>query len=135
MPPEPQSFEVYIDRSLGRHIIAEALGGLGIVVRTEHDVFGDREVPVADEEWLKRAGREGWIVFSKDTKIRYRSRETEALVQYGVRAFVLSSGNLTGPEQAECFVRNIEAITAAAQQPGPFVYAVRRSAIERLSSP
>ena len=135
MHASPQSFEVYIDRSLGRNIVPGALRALGITVHTEHDVFGDRTPPVPDEEWLERVGREGWVAFTKDTRIRYRASETDALVRFGVRAFVLSSGNATGRQQAEIYVANLLAIRAAATSPGPYVYAVRRSGIERLASP
>ena len=38
----------------------------------------DEAQEVADDEWLERAGREGWIVFTKDKRIRYRHVEIEA---------------------------------------------------------
>ena len=36
----------------------------------------------------------GWIVLTKDSRIRYRSNEKQALLAAGVRAFAFASGNL-----------------------------------------
>ena len=49
-----------------------------------------------DEEWLAEVGRRGWVVLTKDTRIRYRTTELAALMRSGVTAFVLTSGNLRG---------------------------------------
>jgi hypothetical protein len=42
---------------------------------------------LADTEWLRDAGENGWVVLMKDDKIRYRPAELEALTASGVRAF------------------------------------------------
>ena len=34
-----------------------------------------------DIEWLREIGQRGWIVLTKDTRIRYRSHEQTALMQ------------------------------------------------------
>lgn len=73
-------FEVYVDRSLGRTVVAEALRNEGVTVHTEFEVFDDPRPAVSDERWLERVGREGWVAFTKDTRIRYRTSETGALV-------------------------------------------------------
>jgi len=46
----------------------------------------------------------------------------------------LAAGNLSGPEQAQRFVRNITRIRRACRSEGPFVFAVRERGIERLWS-
>ena len=50
---------------------------------------------MADTEWLELCGRRSWIVLAKDKRIRYRPAETEAIRRHRVKAFVLTSGNLT----------------------------------------
>jgi hypothetical protein len=55
--------------------------------------------------WLPVIGQRGWIVLTKDDRVRYRHHEREALLDAGVRSFVLTSRNLTGDEMAAIFVK------------------------------
>jgi hypothetical protein len=57
--------ELYVDFGLGRTVV-ENLRAAGLDVRSEHEIFGRRPEGVPDTEWLERAGREGWVVLSKD---------------------------------------------------------------------
>ena len=89
---------LFIDRSLGKLTIATALRAQGVEVHTHDDHFAQ---DARDEEWLADVGRRGWAVITKDTRIRYRQTELAALVAGGVRAFVLTRGDLSGAEMAE----------------------------------
>lgn len=75
-----------------------------------------------DEEWLTRAGKEGWIVLTKDKLIRKRPIEREALVAAHARAFVFTGGNMSGIEMAESIVAAIPRMlrVIAATEP-PFI--------------
>ena len=75
-----------------------------------------------DEEWLTRAGQEGWVVLTKDKLIRKRPIEREALVAAHVRAFVFTGGNMSGVEMAESIVAAIPRMlrVIAATEP-PFI--------------
>ena len=53
----------FLDRSLGKHIIAEALRQAGQDVRIHDDHFRQ---DTTDEEWLRQVGGQGWIVLTKD---------------------------------------------------------------------
>jgi hypothetical protein len=67
--------EFFIDRSLGRHIVPDALRAAGATVHTMADVYGERMGQgLSDEEWLRNAGRQGWAVLMKDAKVRHRPR-------------------------------------------------------------
>ena len=132
MPSSDEPLEIYVDRSLGQVIVPEALRQLGLTVHTEVSVFGHVPEGVPDAVWLDRAGREGWIVFTKDARIRYRVAEISVIAEEGVKAFVLSGGNLSAPEQAHRFIPNINRIRQACRREGPFVFAVRARGIERL---
>ena len=81
-----------------------------------------------DEEWLREVGQRRWIVLTKDTQIRYRAHERVALMQAGVRAFVLVAKNLSGREMADVFVKALPTIRrfVANHQP-PFIAKVTRS--------
>ncbi|HEX7154395.1 MAG TPA: hypothetical protein VF618_23115 [Thermoanaerobaculia bacterium] len=114
-PPEPTFF---VDRSLGRKLAA-ALVAAGVAAITHDSVFA-QDTP--DEEWLTRAGHEGWIVLTKDKLIRKRPIEREALVAAHVRAFVFTGGNMSGIEMAESIAAAIPRMlkVIAATEP-PFI--------------
>ena len=85
-PPEP--FTLFLDESLDSLSVVIALREAGATVErhTEHFARG-----VADDVWLAEAGKNGWIVLTRDKRIRYRQLERLALQAAKVRAFVLMS--------------------------------------------
>jgi PIN like domain len=103
--PEPLVF--FIDRSLGRRIVAQALREVGETVEIHDDHFAP---DAKDEVWLVEVGRRGWIVLTKDDRIRYRVTERTALASARVRAFVLTSTQLQGSEMAAAFVKALPRI-------------------------
>ena len=120
--PKPLIF--FIDRSLGRKIIAAALRQAGADVRIHDDHFPPDE---RDEKWLREVGRRGWVVLTKDSRIRYRGPEVTALQRARVRAFVLTRGDLQGAELAEIFVRALPTIERfVAKNPPPFIARIGR---------
>jgi predicted nuclease of predicted toxin-antitoxin system len=52
-------------------------------------------------------GTNGWVVLTKDQKLRYRPLEIAALRASKARVFVLTAGNLRGAEIAAVFVRAV----------------------------
>lgn len=77
----------FVDRSLGRRIVPKTLRDAGWLIEIHDEVFDGRAQSVSDEEWLERAGAEGWSVLMKDTRIRYRSSERQALIHAGSSYF------------------------------------------------
>ncbi len=132
MPPSPSPPEFFLDRSLGGHDVANALRQAGWTVRTHLEFYGGRDQDVEDVEWLEVCGREGWPALTMDRRIRYRPVEAAAIRRHRVKAFALTSGNLTAAEQAERFLRNGRRIEAACEDPGPFLYAVHATQIVRV---
>lgn len=132
MSPFPPPPEFFLDRSLGKRLVPGGLRSAGWNLRTLAEVYGSREERVPDEEWLERCGREGWVVLTKDGRIRYRPAEIEAIRRNGVKAFVVARGGLTAASQVSRFIANAERIEAACQAEGPFVYAVHERRIEQL---
>jgi hypothetical protein len=86
---------------------------------------------VDDVDWLGLAGANGWPVLMKDDRIRYRSAERAALIDSGVIAFCLASGNLTAAQMAECFLSHRRRIWAASAG-APAIYAVSRKELRRV---
>ena len=132
MPPSPSRPEFFLDRSLARRVVAEELRTAGWNLRTHIEVYGERDQEVPDVEWLELCGRSGWAVLTKDARIRRRRAEVTAIRRHSVKAFVLAGGNLRAIDQARRFDANRASIEAACVDRGPFVYAVRASAIVRI---
>jgi hypothetical protein len=125
--------EFFIDRSLGRRHLAEALRALGLTVHTMALVYGERPAQeIADERWLRDVGAKGWIVLMKDDAIRRRPAELAALVDAGVRAFCLTNAQLRAAEQTERFVSNRHRIIQQARKPGPYIFGVYEDGIRRI---
>ena len=84
---------------------------------------------ITDDEWIKRASDEGWIALTKDYSI-IRDHE-HALTASTLRIFTLNNANLTGRAMAERFGLNLNRIIQRAMRPGPYVYVVTASGLER----
>ena len=122
-PPEPPTF--FLDRSLGRFKLATALRQAGFLVEVHDDHF---DQDVTDEIWLSGVGQRGWVVLTKDEKIRYHARELRALISHGVRAFVLTARNVNADEMASIILGTRPRIEKfLARHTGPFLVAISRS--------
>src|SRR4051794_35822062 len=94
-------FTFLIDVSLGRGV-TEFLRANGFSVE-DHTAYAAANAD--DSTWLERAGKRQrsnrkiqYIVLTKDAHIHRRQAEQRALLRACVRAFVITSGNITGPE-------------------------------------
>jgi hypothetical protein len=125
--------DLFLDRSLGRIKVPQLLraAGLRLVTLAEHYGIPVDE-SVADDEWLELAGSREWVVFMKDTRVRYNRPEREAVKAHRVRCFCLANQSLSGADMAARFLDNLDAIARACNEPGPFVYAVYQTRIEPL---
>jgi len=115
----------FIDRSLGRKIVAQALREVGEIIQIHDDHFAP---DAKDEDWLAEVGKRGWIVLTKDDRIRYRVTERSALTSAKVGAFVLTSTQLQGTEMAAAFVKALPRIKRLiANHTPPFIGRVSRN--------
>lgn len=126
MTPKPTGAPVFfIDRSLGRKQVAQALREAGATVEVHDDHFPQT---TPDVEWLADVGRRGWVVLSKDERIRRNRIEREALQAARVRAFFLTQQDVTGQEMAELFSNALPGMTRrAVSEPAPFIFTISRS--------
>jgi hypothetical protein len=130
LPPQP---EFFIDRSLGKKHLAEALRALGFTVHTLSSVYGEEQgQAIPDQRWLRDVGREDWVVLMKDDKIRMRPAERDALSEAGVRAFCLTNAQLRAAEQTRRFTSNIDRIVRQSDTPGPYIYGVYEDGLRCL---
>jgi hypothetical protein len=90
-----------------------------VTVTLHHELFSEG---TDDPAWLRAlAERREFVVLTKDSRIRRRALERDALEAAGLKVFALSSGNLPGAEQAAAFVRALPKIRRLARMPGPFI--------------
>lgn len=126
-PPGPRRPppEFFVDRSLGRYVVPDAVRGAGYVVHTLASVYGEQPGQgVDDVTWLGEAGEHDWVVLLKDDRVRRRPAELETLTEARLRVFCLTNANLRAGEQAERFQSNLNRIVQRAAKPGPFIYGV-----------
>lgn len=122
-PPDGVVF--FIDRSLGIDPICAELSKAGVVVEIHDDHFARDE---EDRVWLRSVGEWGWVVLTKDQRMRYRPLEIAALRASNTRVFVLTAGNLRGMEIASVFLKALPRIYKILRSgPGPFVARVSQS--------
>ena len=101
-PSRPKALVFFTDANLGRRVVPDALRAAGEKVRVHDDCFAPG---TQDQVWLRAVGEKGWVLLTKDSRIRYRRNEMEALLSSGTRSFVLVSSNLPGSEMAKIFVK------------------------------
>ncbi len=108
----PERPVLFVDRSLGRRQVPQALREAGAAVEIHDDHFAP---DMADERWLAEVANRGWTVLTKDRRIRYRPNEIAAIRNAGALAVVLTAGNLTGDDMAAIFVRALRGIERLAR--------------------
>lgn len=123
--PEPQSFVFFVDRSLGKRAIVEPLRSAGAVLEIHDDHF---PIDCGDDEWIEAVTAKGWIILSKDKRVRKRSGHLQTLRAAGACVFVLTSGDTKGTENADAFVAALDRMKRiAAKYARPLIATVSRS--------
>ncbi len=86
-----------------------------------------------DERWLEVVGEKKWIVLMRDKMIARRVLELDALINAGVRTFVLVEGSLPDVENAKIIIGAIPKIFAMiAENRFPFIARVRKDSAVSL---
>ena len=75
----------------------EALRAAGVEIRVHDELFPQG---TEDVVWLREAGLNGWIVITRDDRIRYNQLEKQAVIAARLRFFSITSSSLTGEEAA-----------------------------------
>lgn len=96
------------------------------MVHAHDDLFAQ---DVDDEVWLKEAARRGWVVLTRDDRIRYRPGEQRAIIEAGVACFCLNpTKGMTAAEWAEALARALPRILqiVAAERRRGYIKGVNR---------
>lgn len=101
-------------RAIGQRLAAE---GLRVELHDDHFQQGTPDIV-----WLTEVGKRDWVVLTKDTRIRHRPAEKQALLGAGVRAFAFTSGSLSGAQMGDAIVKALPKMMALlASHPTAFV--------------
>lgn len=103
---------LFLDRCLGKTVIAEALRARGLQVVTHFQQYPQTETDPEphDADWLREVGSRGWIILSKDKHFDRNQIEIAGLLESGAACFVLTGGNMTGTDMADAFLCAMPAI-------------------------
>jgi hypothetical protein len=122
----------WVDRCLGTNIVPSALRAIGVQVQT-YDSLYPNDTRVPDHVWIPEVAQRGWVILTKDKRIRHAREEIDALRSAGARYVCLSSAQLTGSEQAECLVRHWKTIDSVViNKPAPLIVSVTRQNVQWL---
>jgi predicted nuclease of predicted toxin-antitoxin system len=125
-PPDDRPV-LFIDRNLGRHVLADSLRQAGIACEVHDDHLPQ---DATDADWLKLVGDNGWIAIGRDKNIRYRGPEKAALIQANARLIVVRAKNTTGQDIADLLIRHTNRIYRfASKHDAPFIAGITRDGI------
>lgn len=107
--------EFFIDRSLGK-LTAAGLRDLGHAVHLIADFYPDDAKYVPDEQWIADGCQRGWVLLTKDKRIRYREHELAPLRGF---LFCLANGQGTVADMVAGFSAAMPAILRAVARGDP----------------
>ena len=89
-----------------------------------------------DPEWLAEVSARGWVVVTKDARIRYRELEREAVERGGGRLFILEPARMKGEEMGALMVEALPHVRAFLEtNPGPFIAKIYKDGSVRRAWP
>lgn len=120
----------FIDRSLGRDKVVAALRAKGALVEP-HDSHFPADAP--DQQWLSAVGVRGWVVISKDRRIRHRGAERAAVEAAAVALFIFRGGNMRGEEIAQAIAAALpKMLLLVHRQTRPFIATISKGGVMKL---
>ena len=95
----------------------------------KHERHGQYFSPgTPDTSWLPFVGEKGWILITKDKRIRFNDLEKEAVLASKVREFYFTSGNFSGSEMATILIAALpEMIRLCRKQEPPFIASITKA--------
>ena len=118
------SLTFFLDRQIGKYVVATALRAAGAQVEVHDDHFGQS---TPDLEWIPEVGRRGWVLITKDQNIRRNALERAAYEAAGVRGFIATGKDMSGKELGELLVRCLPYMARKVSgRSGPLLYTISR---------
>lgn len=89
-----------------------------------------------DIVWLPEVAKAGWLIITRDQRIRQKRAELAAVKEHRAKVVAIVSGDATEKmstfAQLEILMINWRRVEELADLPGPFAYAISRSAFTKL---
>jgi predicted nuclease of predicted toxin-antitoxin system len=127
VPPELPQRVLFIDRDLWSRHLDDALRAAGIPFEAHRDHFDD-DTP--DPDWLTAVGARGWVVLTRDQRIRTRPNELAAVRAARLHVFALTSGNLSAAATAQLVLAAWPALQrAVAEHEPPMLWSITRGGV------
>lgn len=107
--------------------VADALTARGVDFETHRDHFAP-DAP--DDEWLPAVGDRGWIILTRDARMRHIELERSAIERVGARQFVIRGGELKAADVAAILMKHWNRIDQLARRGGGgFIAHVTRTGV------
>jgi hypothetical protein len=133
-PSLPEDFVLYLDENLHNcKPILDALTQQGV----KHERHGSHfSAGTEDTIWLPFVGKRGWLLVTKDKRIRFNELERAAVLENDVREFYFTSGNYSGAEMAVILIEALpEMIKICEKHDAPFIASITKSGKINLRFP
>ena len=106
-------------------MLGNALREAGIPFVSHQERFAPN---APDDEWLTGVADKGWLVVTRDQRIRYKINEQQAAVRARLHLFVFTQGGLSAAETATILVHACPAMCRrATSRPPPAFWSLQRS--------
>jgi hypothetical protein len=93
--------------------VPAALRAAGVEIRVHDELFPQG---TEDVVWLREAGANGWVVITRDDRIRYNQLEKHAVLAAKLRFFSITSSALTGDEAATLILAALDRMSRLCRQ-------------------
>ena len=105
------------------------------VVHPGHPLVTELPLGVLDVEWMPRVARAGWIVITRDRRIRTRPAERKIFEEQGLRSvWIAGRKDLRPAEQLELILRHCKRMEyeAIKRGQGPWALALTSTGLRQL---
>jgi PIN like domain len=101
----------------------------GTVHRRERPACPISDTAVPDHVWIREVSGRGWLIITRDSKIRDHPAELAAVRDHRARMVALAGSDArTAWDQLEIFMCQWRRIESLLGEPGPFIYSATRTA-------
>ncbi|MGH8879912.1 MAG: hypothetical protein ACRD0P_21600, partial [Stackebrandtia sp.] len=89
---------------------------------------------VKDPVWIRQVAREGWLIITRDKRIRDHPAELRAVTDAGAKMVTLASADARDAwSQLEILMSQWRGIDRLVSEEGPFIYTASRTVLNQVS--
>jgi hypothetical protein len=124
--PPLSTYVIFLDRNFGQHLVATELRKSGLTVEVHAAHFPEANAgEESDEYWIRHVTSQGWVIFTRNGRIRNNPLERQTFIQCGARVFNIRNANADAAKVTECIARATSKIEQVlANEKGPFIVGI-----------